>query len=287
VEKLNEQEIRKVVVPHVEWHIADACNFSCEGCAHYSHLNLSKVMTVAELEMWYKTWSNKIIPKRLCILGGETLLNKKVIDILYMTRQYWNDPKTLRYDFITNGSLLYKYDKVLPKALLENNFVLNISIHDTTLEYKNYIEPQIRLAASWAKEYGIKVRFEDCTNGVWRKTFLGEGYDITPFNSDDYEESWNNCPAGQECYQLYDNKIYKCAPLAYIQTVKHKLKNPSAWDYYSSYVPLDEHATPEEIEEFYSRKAEPYCAMCPSKTIFFDGAKNPIKKFIKIKNENQ
>ena len=71
-----------VEIPHIEWHIAHSCNLTCYGCGHFSNHAHKGIVKYDELETWYKTWSEKILPKHASLLGGEPLLNKDIYRIL-------------------------------------------------------------------------------------------------------------------------------------------------------------------------------------------------------------
>ena len=95
------------------------------------------------------------------------------------------------------------------------------------------------------------------------KGYTGYGSNIKPLKGD-FQESWNNCPTGQENFQLYNGKIYKCAPLAYLPLQKEKYPDLSEeWNPYLRYIPLEPDG---DIEEFFSRQAELVCSMCPNST---------------------
>lgn len=99
------------------------------------------------------------------------------------------------------------------------------------------------------------------------KTYTGYGCSIEPICSDDYVESWNNCPGGQENFQLLDGKIYKCAALAYLPLQKKKFgdKLSPKWNPYLEYNPLLPTSSELDILEFFTRTAESVCSMCPKK----------------------
>ena len=53
---------------------------------------------------------------------------------------------------------------------------------------------------------------------------------------------------------------------AYLSLQKEKYKNELSdkWSQYLNYIPLDPNCTDSEIEEFFNRKAESVCGMCPT-----------------------
>ena len=81
-------------VKQLELHVTHACNFTCEGCSHYSNHGHKGNITLEECEEWLYTWSKRIRPKVFTILGGEPTLHKDLSDILYMVRGMFPDPYT-------------------------------------------------------------------------------------------------------------------------------------------------------------------------------------------------
>ena len=103
----------------------------------------------------------------------------------------------------------------------------------------------------------------------WQKVYKGYGENIEPYEDNDPESSWNNCPTGQNCFQLHEGKMWKCAPLAFLPMMNKKYKLSEKWDRYLEYVPLSSDCTTEELQKFINRGAESYCSMCPSKPHYF------------------
>jgi hypothetical protein len=117
--------------------------------------------------------------------------------------------------------------------------------------------------------------------------YKGYGDNMMPFEDQDPETSWNNCIAGQDCFQLLDGNIYKCAPLAYLPLQQKQFNLSSKWDHYLTYKPLTPSATDQEVEDFFNKKAESYCAMCPANPAKFI-KRNPLlpRRFYRLEQTN-
>ena len=250
-----------VSISHLEWHVAHACNFTCENCCHFSNHGHSVPVTYEQIEQWYDSWAHRIAPKTIDILGGEPLLNKRICDIVELTRKKWDKPSLERLDITTNGVLLNKYPD-LPKVLADNNCGLKISKHGTNAEYNELWKGIESTALEWIDQYGIKVDFWK-SDVVWYKMYKGFGSNMEPFEDNDPAQSWDNCITGQDCLQIHENNLYKCAPLAYLPMTADKYKLSSKWDPYLKYQALTPNCTDKELQEFFNRKAESFCAMCP------------------------
>jgi len=270
-----------ITISHIEWHVAHSCNLTCEGCAHFSNHGHKGIVTAAELAQWYSFWHKRINPLQIDLLGGEPLINKEIFDIIKLTRDMWSSEVRL----ITNGLLLHKFPN-LPKVLKDNDCVLVISKHGDNAEYNSKMSEIVDLTNRWVRTYGIKVEFVDSYTN-WMKMYKGYGDNMMPFEDQDPETSWNNCIAGQDCFQLLDGNIYKCAPLAYLPLQQQQFNLSSKWDHYLTYKPLTPGATDQEIADFFNRKAESYCAMCPANPSKFI-KRNPLlpRRFYRLEQTN-
>jgi MoaA/NifB/PqqE/SkfB family radical SAM enzyme len=298
-----------IIVPHLEWHVSHSCNLTCESCIHFTNHNHNKIVSIEELKKWYSLWNKKISPKNMVLLGGEPLLNKDIIEIIYLTRQMWTQPQNGNYWITTNGLLLENHVN-LPIALKETKCMLQISIHgnENTKEYYKRIEKVFSLVAEWDKKYNIKlvncnsdeefanlqpnenetyVVYRDMVND-WSRTYKGFGINSLPFEDNDIKQSWNNCVAGKKCFQLYEGKIYKCCMTAYLQLQKNKYRSllSKKWNPYLQYQPLNADCSNEDIIEFFNREEEYVCGMCPKSPQIFS-KKDPTTpiRFYEKKNE--
>jgi len=266
-----------IEVPHLEWHITHNCNLSCESCCHFTNHGHNWFADIDTLKTWYSYWNKRISPKNMAILGGEPLLHKNIVDIIYLTKDMWQQPKDSYFEIVTNGILIdEEKHKELPKALKDTDCVLSVSIHSNKNISPRYDE-KMRLVSKiihqWKKDYGIKVNLYDSVQ-YWSKVYNGFGVNSEPFEDNDPQQSWNNCPTGQDCFQLYEGNLYKCSLLSYLPLQKQKYGPllSEKWDPYLKYIPLYPDCSDEDIIEFYNRKSESVCGMCPK------NAENFIKK---------
>lgn len=254
-----------IKIPHLEWHVTHSCNFTCQGCGHYTNDGYKQNITLETLKEWYLSWNKRILPREISMLGGEPLLNKEIVDIIYMTKELWSISENQKFELVSNGLLFNRVDG-LPKALIETNCILTITKHSEDPNYVRLFDKSIECI----EESGVKYRIHDASN-YWLKAYTGYGYSIEPIGSDDYKASWDNCPGGQENFILQDGKIYKCAALAYLPLQKQKYgdKLSAKWDPYLKYNPLLPDATDLDVLEFFTRSAESVCSMCPKDKCFF------------------
>ena len=252
----------KIKVPHLEWHVAHACNLSCKGCCHLSDYAHKGIVSYNEIKDWYSKWSHRLAPKSIDILGGEPLLNKDICKIISLTREMWDDPYLEQLQLTTNGLLVHKFPD-LPKVLKDSNCSISVSWHSEDPSYNKLFDKSKNILNEWVEKYGIQVRILDFYN-YWTPFYKGYGSTMEPFNEENFEKSWDNCITGQDCFQIYNGDIYKCSNLAYLPMTKQKINLSKNWDYYLSYVPLKPEASDDEITEFFNKGAEKFCSMCPN-----------------------
>lgn len=97
----------------------------------------------------------------------------------------------------------------------------------------------------------------------WTRRYKGFGAAMEPFEDGQPRRSWERCPA-KYCPQLFEGQIWKCAPLAYLklQDARHGLSEK--WKPYLGYEPLSSDCSDEELNGFFDREEESFCAMCPA-----------------------
>lgn len=279
------QDFYQGPVRHLEVHVTHDCNFQCEGCGHFNqHRFRGTNLSVDLIESWYKKWYKRISPPEISILGGEPFLNPYLPELCHLTRKYF--PFAPEVKLVTNASLIHLHPN-LWKDLIETDIILDVSIHSDSQKYAKVMTPKLKIVREW-RDKGANVIISDVALNKWddysrwRHFYIGEGENIMPFEDNNPEESWNNCPAGQICFQLHEGHIWKCAPLAFLPLMKKKYPNISEkWDPYLKYKPLTSDCSDEEINEFFSRGCESVCSMCSSKPVYFMKTKDPLRNEIK------
>tara|TARA_X000000368_G_scaffold216839_1_gene171094 strand:+ start:5141 stop:5971 length:831 start_codon:yes stop_codon:yes gene_type:complete len=249
-------------IEQLELHVTHACNFTCEGCSHYSNHGHSGNLSLDDCEEWLYGWSRRIKPKTFTILGGEPTLNKNLPDIVYMVRAMFPDPST-GIDVITNATGLHLQPR-LPQMLVATGATLAVSIHST--EHPNYIKKFKRgykLAKKWKHDLGVWVEFWDFTNKEWVRQYKGFGDRMMPYEDNNSRKSWEVC-ISKYAMQLHEGKLWKCPALAYLPMQAEKYNLSDKWNPYLKYQSLDVDCTDEELEEFLNREDESFCSMCPA-----------------------
>ncbi len=257
-------------VPHeLQLHITHSCNLTCEGCTHYSNHGHSGMISLEQAEEWMNIWNKKVLPFRFTLMGGEPALHKDLTKFLYLAREKW---KYSNIDLISNGFYLYKHPD-LYKALRDTKITLGVSVHhDSNPEYIEKFKPVFKLIKDW-REKGALIELRPSIKR-WLRQYKGYGDMMEPYEDNDPESSWKAC-VSRLCVQLHEGKLWKCPALAYLPMQAKKYNLSEKWQPYLKYVPLDSDCTDQELKEFFMRKSESYCSMCPASEDYFE-PKNPL-----------
>lgn len=119
--------INKETLEYVEFYITNACNFNCSSCNRFNNWAFKGHQSWSDYAETYAKWSEILEFDRICIIGGEPMVNPNCIDWITGIRQLW--PNAV-LDVVTNGSLNKKFNKKLYDCLVENKCGLQIGLHN-------------------------------------------------------------------------------------------------------------------------------------------------------------
>ncbi len=206
-----------------------------------------------------KLWNRRLHPETFALLGGEPTIHPELPEFVRLARKNW---PASRLRIVTNGFFLHRHPR-LPQILAEDgNAYLRLSLHHDAPEYRAKLEPILKLLRGWERDYGIRVAYTGSFKN-WTRRYRGIGAGMEPFADGQPRHSWEKCPA-KFCRQLFEEKIWKCGPLAYLrlQDAKHHLS--AQWEPYLRYQPLEPDCSDEELQAFCRREEEAVCGMCPA-----------------------
>jgi hypothetical protein len=246
------------IIRNLEIHVAHSCNLACESCSHYSNQGHKGMVPLDEAGRWMNLWNRRISPQTFSLVGGEPTIHPYLPKFVRLARKNWPGAM-LR--LVTNGFFLHRHP-MLPLVLKDDlNACLFLSIHHNAPQYREKLQPILELLASWVKEYGIRVAgYQSYSN--WTRRYKGFGSQMEPYDDGKPRRSWENCPA-KYCPQLFEGKIWKCAPLAYLKLQDNKHHLSEKWKPYLQYRPLEPDCSDDELHRFFAREEESYCGMCP------------------------
>lgn len=254
-----------LTIRNLEVHVAHSCNLACESCTHYSNHGHKGLLALEDAERWFLAWNGRIGPNILSLLGGEPTIHPQLADFVTLARRCW---PIAQLRIVTNGFLLDRHPE-LPRRMAEAGGVqLYLSIHHMSQPYVERLAPTLALLKQWEGDHGISFRAYP-SNRWWRRTYKGFGTAMAPFEDARPRASWENCSA-RYCPQLFEGRIWKCGPIAYLgmQDVRYGLSDK--WRPYLGYRPLEADCSDEELVAFFTREEEACCSMCPAKPEHFD-----------------
>ncbi len=213
-------------VSKVELHVTHACNLTCESCSHYSNHNHHGHLALADADRWMGLWSHRVDIGEFHLLGGEPTIHPQLTSFVGLVRRHW--PNTSIY-IRTNGFFLHRHPDLPAVLAADGRASIGLSVHHDSAEYRERLRPVFDLVERWEHDFGIKVSVGD-SFANWTQRYHGFGSDMEPFEDGSPRASWEICP-GRRCKQLFEGKIWKCAPLAYLPMQKAKYQLSSKWDF--------------------------------------------------------
>lgn len=257
----------RIKIQKLEYHLTNSCNLSCSGCSHYSNIISGQTKDTKDFIINLNAWSKYLEVESFNFLGGEPFINKKILEFCDSAREILPDSTI---SIFTNGLLINKIqEQEYAKNFQKNKIRIQLTYHSFEESYREKIAPNISILKSWNQDYGIQVSYKDGVNS-WTKRYLSnDDGTISPFNDGDPEKSWKICSC-KYATTLVEDKIYKCAPIAYLQYVKESNRTSPDFDkYLNEYEPISHKDPEDKINAFFESnfKPESVCGMCPSRSI--------------------
>lgn len=228
---------------------------------HYTNFPTKGILPYETGEAWLTAWAKRIYPAKFKILGGEPTINPELAKFIYLCRKLW---KTTNLIMTTNGGFLER-PPGLAEALYETGTVVHLSTHHATDE--RYLTMHAK-ARQWLEDNHINHMVDDNING-WYKTYKGETpLEARPYSDNAQRQSWAVC-VSKYCMQLHANRLWKCAPLAYLDHLEENAiklggRLHEDWKPYLGYVGIGVTASDEDLAKFLAQEDEWMCNMCPA-----------------------
>jgi organic radical activating enzyme len=263
----------KPTLPFLEIMLTQVCNLSCAGCSTYSDYRHQGYADWTTTQQWLQQWLEKISIEDIGFMGGEPLINPRVLTWLAGVRELL--PRS-RIRFPTNALLLEKHWDVVEWLYQDGNAVLKITNHTDGAVLKTI--DRLRDTYRWEpiREYGIDrwitdtgLRLQINTPTKFTQTFKGTYTNMQPWLSDP-EQAYANCHQ-PTCPMLWQGRIYKCSTSALTQSAwqTHGNTNLATWKKYFSNetngsIGLDSWSS--TIDQFVENfgHAHAICEQCPS-----------------------
>ena len=255
----------KQTLPNLELHLTHSCNLACESCSHYSNQGHRGMTSLSDASAWMKLWRSRLNPRLFSLLGGEPTIHPQLTEFVLLTRRNW---PAAQIRIVTNGFFLHRHPN-LPDMIRDvSNALIVISVHHASPEYQERLKPVMGLTNEWAQRYQIKIVTEQVFDH-WTRRYHGFGSAMLPMEDNNPRRSWEICQS-RYCPQLFEGKIWKCAPLAYLPMQHAKYNLSEKWKPYLEYQPLSPACTDAELAAFFAKEHESYCGMCSARLEEFE-----------------
>ncbi len=182
----------KPLLESLETNIVDYCNLNCRGCSHFS--NLFGRGEKVPFDIFCKDLQQIVehaYVYQFTLLGGEALLDDRVIDYIKFARKLLPDSDI---QLVTNGLLIPNQPSDFFACCRENDIIVSVSGYRPTVALKNKI---------------VGILDKEQITYIFRinKVEFGKNIDLT--GNADPEKAVKRCRESR-CHFLRNGKIYKC-----------------------------------------------------------------------------
>jgi MoaA/NifB/PqqE/SkfB family radical SAM enzyme len=136
-------------------------------------------------------------------MGGEPLLNDKIIDFITTARKYFPDCKI---QIVTNGTLLTKQEDAFWEVCGKYHIEILISYYPVKLDY--------HAIKCLAKKHKVNLNYSKISDDSKREM---SKFELDKNSRQDYKESFKKCEWANSCINLRNGKIYPCPTSANIK----------------------------------------------------------------------
>lgn len=183
---------KKPLLKTLETNIVDFCNLKCKGCSHFSNLySKGEMISYDVFCRDLQQVSKNVNINRVNLLGGEALLNGRLLEYIEYTRKLL---PFAEIRLITNGILLPKQSNKFFKTCLNNNIEIEISEYRPTKCVIGKIEEILN-------DYHIRYHIREGINSFSKN--------INMQGECDRQEAMQRC-IQSGCNFLRNGNIYKC-----------------------------------------------------------------------------
>jgi len=251
-----------VRIRKLEIYLTKGCNLKCRYCSHFNPYRRGIVPTETLIGSM-ETWSKKVCPKKFGLLGGEPLLHPDINWIVKKARECWSKARLI---LTTNGLLLSQKGTLILDTLLETKTQVLLSEHLTDQEGI----AAFNKGRQMLEEAGVPTTIIPSASR-WKEYYLfSEDGKPLPYKSRP-ESAWTMC-GPNTCFNLTENKLYRCSILANAAQAWQEGALSQEWKITESYSPLTPDASADEIVRHLFLMKEPLvaCTICPEKIRFVD-----------------
>jgi organic radical activating enzyme len=194
-------------ISFIEFQLAEHCNLNCAGCDHFSPLAEEEYADIAVVEKDMARLSaltNGYI-KKICLIGGEPVLNRNVTEIFHITRKHFAPPLPASKDIrkrgtqivlFTNGILLPKQPDEFWQSCKDNKIDIWITHYPIKIDMETITKKCDEYGINLSNPPGIR------DNEMYRCVVSLDG-------KGDVKSNWKYCVHNYWAF-LRNGRIYPC-----------------------------------------------------------------------------
>tara|TARA_B110000503_G_scaffold35485_1_gene57987 strand:- start:444 stop:1355 length:912 start_codon:yes stop_codon:yes gene_type:complete len=251
----------KILVHALQWYISHSCNLTCNNCSNFNNFAIKGNHTFDNYKLQAQQWAEKLHVNDFCIIGGEPFVNNDLDNWLMGMRKLF-DAKDFKV--VTNGSLLHKYEKQIPKWL-DNNIAIEISFHDEKhinpafevidrvldKKYERYKVTTPNMIKGVATHIGCEYKEALLIKDDWPAFVINYKMDFMPwgvkeikdgvfrFHDSDREAAHDAC-WHNDCPYIYEGNMWKCGTVVGAQAFVDRYNvQQEDKELYKSYRPIN------------------------------------------------
>ena len=272
---LSELYLRKdgrVNLNQLDLDIVPGCNLRCQHCTRLSPYRKGYV-PVEKIVHWSETWSKKIRPNVVALLGGEPFLHPDLPTVVRESRRIWSDS---RINVLSNGLLIPQASQEIFDVLKETKCHVHVSDHSgIDLQREKVLAGCERL-----KENGISYDLSS-DNKSWLALHQYDAHGTPSPCQSIPRTAWLNC-LGKYCPLLTNNLLYKCTILgSIIDGVNEGSLSGQLWKEALTLNALTPDADAATILKYFRIQEIQGCTICPDKRIQTEPRQMPPQKSAK------
>ncbi|GHV57158.1 hypothetical protein FACS1894182_05310 [Bacteroidia bacterium] len=243
--KLHKKHLREKLRFQVD--LTDHCNLNCKSCSHYCPITEPKFIDIQNFERDCKRLS-KLASRQtelIDLCGGEPLLHPQLIEIMQMTRKYFDE----KIRIVTNGTLLEKQSPEFWQTCREMKIEIEMSVYPVKID--------IEKIAETAKKQGIAFHCRT-ENAGKPKLWFHRTMDLA--GKQNVRQNFEICGWGNTYIHLKNGKLYACVRAAEADRFNSFFgKHFDLSD--KNYIDIYKVKNIQEILKFLSRPI-PFCRYC-------------------------
>ena len=286
----------RTYVPNIEFYITNVCNIACPQCNRFNDHKFTGYQKWSDYEAEYTEWATKIRLQKICILGGEPLLNPTICDWIVGINRLWNK----RVQVLTNGTRLNHvpglYEAMRNFGDNAGNWI-GVSVHNANDLDRHFEEAQKFLKGNttlhhkgdgvnneftWGADYAYtdenNVHVHYWVQDQFTQSAVQRDPETLKFklHTSDAQQAHNECGFVQhQSHHFIKAKLYKCGPSGLLPEFDNQFKfdiSDNDRKILHSYEPLAVYEFAQRGKEFIDNIDDvlDMCKFCPSNRLPLD-----------------